>query len=304
MISILGGKQVAYNFAQLLRKQDIECLLLTFPGEWSQKKGCGITIEEYDLVGLDNVVISSETALNYLQYKFPNRYKIHHYLRDKRNLPIIASQIDVNYLESLHEESINKHFPVILKPIHANTGVPFKTKIVLNDKELGKYKKYLDLCIVQQYLSKSFFTQISIAGYYNGKVESLICVDQLNQYPMGTSSHVRLNPNHQKLIKSISRYLQNISFKGFIELEFKYSPQKGYFLMDINPRLWGWSYFYFSGIKNLQNVLFSNESPQLSLKNEWIHPLRMLPALLFSNLSYPKAINVFGRNICIEPINL
>ena len=71
--------------------------------------------------------------------------------------------------------------------------------------------------------------------------------------------------------------------------------------MDINPRPWGWFYYYISAMQNFRNVILLNEEPIIDLKETWIN----IPRLIFSNLhgsfKNPSIKEVLANKICYEP---
>src|SRR5690606_11846988 len=142
--------------------------------------------------------------------------------------------------------------------------VPFKTKIILNENDLNKYSQFLDQCFIQEYLDEKYFDQIDIGGFFTGEKQSLICFKEMNQFPRGVASYVtRFSSNGSlMLIQNITNFLNEINFRGFIELEFKRNIETDKFiLMDLNPRPWGCLYYYISSVKNLHDVIYFNKTP-------------------------------------------
>ena len=66
----------------------------------------------------------------------------------------------------------------------------------------------------------------------------------------------------------ITEYLNYHNYRGFIEFEFKVSikNEKLIYLMDINPRPWGWSSYLIENTLNWEHVLFEGENPKLFIK--------------------------------------
>lgn len=87
-----------------------------------------------------------------------------------------------------------------------------------------------------------------------------------------------------------------------MELEFKiHKFNKVVYLMDINPRPWGWFYYYTSSVKNLRDVLFNNENPVINLKKSWVNLPRLILSNVNGNLNNPSISDIITNKICYEP---
>lgn len=306
-INILGGGKTAFNLYKVLQKNNITSKIYCYKNDYAAKKIKDVIfVEDYLELETDvfrNSIITSEKFFSDFSESLKGEFSSHYYLRNKSNLNIIAAEIGVLTIKELTLDNVN--FPFFVKPNQSGESkVPFKTKLVQDRNDFEIVKPYLQNCIVQEYLSSDDFKQISIAGYFSGMPESLIAVQQLNQYPEGVSSYVEIfnNEKTNELIREISYYLNSLKFKGFIELEFKCQKLTNkFYLMDINPRPWGWFYFYLSGVNNLYDVILKDQAPKLILKNTWVN----LPRLLMSNFKgkniNPKLSEFLNHKICYEP---
>ncbi|MFW5886686.1 MAG: hypothetical protein ACOCUL_02910 [Bacteroidota bacterium] len=305
MYIIIGGAKTAYNLYKLFQRNNIDAVFYYFKGEFGAKKAGGKPIHLLDdkVINNGNIIVSSETAFVYLREKLHNKLPAHYYLRDKNNYPKIAEKLGIETIKEYSPGTIV--FPVFLKPRQSGEGkVPFKTKLITTNEELIKHDQYLNYCTLQEYLTSKEYKQISIAGYFTGSADSLISVKQLNQYPLGVSSFVSYFSNSQlkQLKEFLSDYLKTLDYKGFIEVEFKWNINTGKFiLMDINPRPWGWFYYYTSAVKNLKQVIKLNEQPAINIQKSWVN----LPRLVLSNLKgkfiNPPVKDFITNKICYEP---
>ncbi|MFW5983014.1 MAG: hypothetical protein ACOCQ4_00820 [bacterium] len=305
MYNIIGGAKTAYILYKLFQKNNIDAVFYYFKGEFGEKKAGGKPIHQLDdkVINNGNIIVSSETAFVYMRDKLQKKLPAHYYLRDKNNYPEIAEKLGVVAIKEYAPETIV--YPVFLKPRQSGEGkVPFKTKLINSNEELLKHHLYFNYCTVQEYLSSKEYEQISIAGYFNGSADSLISVKQLNQYPLGVSSFVSYFSNSQikQLKEYLSDYLKTLAYKGFIEVEFKWNINTGkVILMDINPRPWGWFYYYTSAVKNLEQVVKNNEEPAINIQKSWVN----LPRLILSNVkgkfSNPSPKDFLMNKICYEP---
>jgi len=304
-IQIIGGAKTGYNLYKFLEKEGIVSTLYYFPNEYSKKKKIGeaFNVEQKQLYISENILVSSETAFNNLsKLQLPN-LSCHYFLRDKANIPEIAIGIETNYIPELQVNNLS--FPLAVKPRESmGDKVPFKFKKIKSKKEFDDLGAIVDDCLLQPYLDDKNYQQIAVAGYFNGHMNSLIAVEQKNHYPKGISAYVLDKTSENiKLIHRIETYLSTSEYKGFIEFEFKQNlDTKEYFLMDINPRTWGWFYYYLDSIQNFKEVFLENKAVKLKVKKAWVNTPRLGMAILKErNLSSPKICDVLKNKICYEP---
>lgn len=301
--SIVGGAKTAVNLKAFFDKNDIPNQLYYFDGEYASNKGIGEPFNQNVLDQPDKCIITSETAFQCIPNTKRDYYKNHYILRDKRNLFEISKEIEVDFINELKKDE-HFSFPIIAKPKESSAGkVPFKFKVIKGQKELDFIKRIIDDCILQPYLDQSDYSQLAVAGYFDGTESSLIAVKQYSQYPIGISALVVNTVNlYQTLIHKIAVFLNEIEYVGFIEFEFKESKSEGTLhLMDINPRTWGWSNYYLEGIQNFSAVLKAKEKVQLDLKKAWINSPRWILSLKNGTFKVPKIIWLITNDISYEP---
>lgn len=305
MINIISGGKTGYNLLVFLEKLGVDARLYFLPGEYSQKRKVGEPLQ--NLVFDDNAkasfIITSETAFQTIQEQFEDNFKIHYFLRDKGNLDNIAQSIGTSSIEELSPNLV-LDFPIIAKPKESSAGkVSFKFKVIYNNEELKSINKYVSDCFLQPFLSSENYKQIAIAGYFDGSSKSLIGVEQLSQYPKGVSAYVEDKTDlFEYEIERVSNYLNQLEYRGFIEFEFKQNiANLQLFLMDINPRPWGWFYFYLSRVENFPKVLSGDEYVQLTDKKAWINTPRLIMANLKGEFQLPNFKFVIKNQLVYEP---
>jgi len=310
MVHIIGGAKSAVNLFSILSKNKIDSVFYYFKGEYGENKKGGLFFSDSwrgleNISNNDKVIISSETAFYKLGNEDKGKLELHYFLRNKLNLSEICKEIKVNEVKSIIISDIHIDFPIIAKPSESGTGlVPFKFKVLKTQDDLEKVIPYAANCIFQPYLNNQMFSQFAIAGYFTGDINSLIIVKQLNQYPVGISSFVKQDENGLSNLKTnIATYLNEIGYRGFIEFEFKFNKKtQNVFLLDVNPRTWGWFYYYISAINNLEKVIFLNETPVLSLKKCWVNMPRLILSFLNGKFHNPSTMDYLQNKICYEPI--
>ncbi|PWH86417.1 hypothetical protein [Brumimicrobium oceani] len=304
-IQIIGGAKTGYNLYKFLLKEGISSTLYYFPNEYSEKKRIGeaFIINKNQISDSNNILVSSETAFNHLSELYIPYLSNHYYLRDKANISKIANDIKTNYIPEINVN--NLLFPLAVKPKDSMKGnVSFKFKKIETKIEFDELGSIVKECLLQPYLDEKEYRQVAIAGYYNGYENSLIAVEQKNHYPKGISAYVvNKTAENKELIFRIEEHLSDIDYKGFIEFEFKQKlDTKEYFLMDINPRTWGWFYYYLDSVQNFKEVFLENKPVQLSTKQAWVNTPRLGMAFLkHKNLSCPKISDILKNKICYEP---
>lgn len=288
-LAIIGGGKTGINLFKWLKTHGISCRLYCFKGEYANRFGYAELIDQN--ISLDSdVIITSEKAFSALRNMSLDSFKPHYFLRDKKNLESIAKQLNVEAIRSINISKDDFLFPIIVKPLESGlTSVPFKFKVVNNMTELKGIDVFLDKCVVQDYLGDEEYKQVSIAGYFDGTANSLIAVSQDSQYPRGISAAVyNETEKYESIIVRICDVLQSLDFKGFVECEFKkHRGSDTFYIMDINPRPWGWISFYLDGFKNPSGVLLENDHVRLEMSKCWVNTPRLLLSVIkgYSNIN-------------------
>jgi protein-tyrosine-phosphatase/predicted ATP-grasp superfamily ATP-dependent carboligase len=158
-------------------------------------------------------------------------------------VPVPESRV----LDSLARVAEPARFPVVLKPVTsvaARDGqlVGLTARTVTTPGEWRRALEYLlPFCAVQE--------QLHVPGrgagveclYRNGARLWAFLHERVHELPLtgGGSSYRRSAPLRDDLLGAATALLDHLSWHGVAMVEFRGSPDRGYHLMEINPRLWG-----------------------------------------------------------------
>ena len=138
---------------------------------------------------------------------------------------------------------------------------------------------------VQTYIRGNNGQQYSVGGYYhNGVPLACMSVNQICQYPQGISAVVQSTEKEltEKLENISMNFAQSVRFTGFLEMEYKVdSTTQVPYLLDINPRPWGWVSALGAAYEDFYKVLLGQEPASTRQPVLWKSPLRRL--LAFQN---------------------
>lgn len=222
----------------------------------------------------------------------------------------INSPRSIKYSEIENKE--NLEFPLIFKldtkKINAPKNPIGKIKIIRNEIEfhnlmieIEKDPLIKDEIVIQSYIDGDNSNQYSYGGYFKGGNEVAgIVVNQIRQFPQGVSCFVVETVDCNvisEITKHVTRFAEGLSYSGFLEMEFKLFNNTMY-LMDINPRPWGWVSILGRKYSNFHQLLDDKDvvHPQ---KNEsictWKSPIRDFISYLkpSNNARYHSVSNAF-----------
>lgn len=132
--------------------------------------------------------------------------------------------------------------------------------------------------ILQELVFGDNSRQYSFGGYYeDGTLLAGIAVNQVGQYPQGISACVvEANDEHAVEAKAHSRqFAEKIEFSGFLEMEYKADEKTGeLFLLDVNPRPWGWVSILGVKYPDFNRVFSGTASKPIKERVCWKNPLR------------------------------
>lgn len=178
-------------------------------------------------------------------------------INDKNILNLYCQNQGIKIPESISYEEFKKNlfFPVIIKwvekRIETSVNPIGKVRVCCTSEEF----EYVDnvvqagiICsedlFVQKYVEGNNGFQFSVGGYYrNGLVLADVVVRQVKQYPQGISAEVITSEGviGEKLKKISRLFAKQINYSGFLEMEYKIDEKsKEIYLLDVNPRPWGW----------------------------------------------------------------
>jgi protein-tyrosine-phosphatase/predicted ATP-grasp superfamily ATP-dependent carboligase len=158
-------------------------------------------------------------------------------------VPVPASRL----LTSRDEAVVPATFPVVLKPVTSLVAadgelVGVAPVIVTTHQEWSRQlDRLLPLCPV---LEQEYVTGCGVGIeclYRHGTLLWHFQHERLHELPLtgGGSSYRRSVPVDAVLLKAATRLLDSLHWHGAAMVEFKGSADRGYRLMEINPRLWG-----------------------------------------------------------------
>lgn len=228
---------------------------------------------------------------------FSNKVKAYEFAKTKDVDILDFSPLNSDYCYELQ-------FPAIVKwAVHgASNDIP-KTKIVKDINELRLYKEkihpeYQSKLIVQSLLSD--YKSYSFGSIWKrGKLIDFTVVNQLRQFPLGITSSVSLAEDkiQEKIKNIIHKLFSDTDVHGFLEVEFIVSESR-FYMIDINPRVWGWSsaLFYKHNLmwdKILSDKHETNILPVDDGYSSWVNVLRDVPAIIRSNLTLKEKFIIY-----------
>lgn len=161
---------------------------------------------------------------------------------------------------------------------------------------------------IQNYIEGNNAQQYSVGGFYSeGKPLAEVVVNQIKQYPQGISAMViTTGDDNSKQVQSIAHVIvDKMSYSGFLEVEFKIdkNSNKAY-ILDVNPRPWGWVSVLGRAFKNFHVVFDNNAIKTPPLPVLWQSKLRRLMAFRNHNnanikndkTKFLKAYDIFDSN--------
>lgn len=150
-------------------------------------------------------------------------------------------------LSSLSEIGQAGQFPVVLKPTHSKVTVAGELRtlavaVVKNETErLEQLRRWLPLTPVQQQ-QYVFGHGVGVEFLFNrGKKIWHFAHERVHEYPLsgGASSYRRSIAAPPAMLRDAEKLLTALEWHGVAMVEFKMDATDQYWLMEINPRLWG-----------------------------------------------------------------
>lgn len=208
------------------------------------------------------IVPSTEIALQvFLDISDTHEIKSKAVLPSKKSLEITLDKFETYLLASKYKllspqtSIVDKNnyneapteFPVILKSTHSvkkfvNQLHEYSTKIIYNKDEWNSIvEKWLPVTniIQQEYI---FGKGIGIEILYkNGKMIWSFAHERIHENPLtgGASTYRKSIPMPKDLLVKIRSIFDELIWHGVAMVEFKQDIKGNYWLMEINPRLWG-----------------------------------------------------------------
>lgn len=186
-----------------------------------------------------------------------------------------------------------KKYPVIVKPneklLVEKKNPVGKVRICRNQDEFDLLCRELNESnvekasyYVQTYIEGNNGFQYSTGGFYKDGIPlAEIVVNQIKQYPQGISAMVVTSEDqHAERIRSISRaFVRDMSYSGFLEMEYKIDDNTAVpYLLDVNPRPWGWVSALGAAYTDFYRVLCGDKSATQPKPVLWKSRLRTVLA--------------------------
>jgi protein-tyrosine-phosphatase/predicted ATP-grasp superfamily ATP-dependent carboligase len=158
-------------------------------------------------------------------------------------VPVPASFL----LSSTAEIGAAEQFPVVLKPTHSKVLLAGELRtlaaaVVKNEAERQEHlRRWLPLTLVQQQQYVSGRGVGMELLFDHGKKVWYFAHERVHEYPLsgGASSYRRSIVPPANMLHDAERLLAALQWHGVAMVEFKMDAKGQYWLMEINPRLWG-----------------------------------------------------------------
>jgi predicted ATP-grasp superfamily ATP-dependent carboligase len=131
-------------------------------------------------------------------------------------------------------------YPVIVKPIHGSGSRGIK--IYHNHADFLKDSQLFCSSVVQEYLSFSKNIIGAFAYVLNGKIISFYFHERIRTYPFegGVTVYSKTIYNKNLYDNYFSKLIKSLNWNGLIMVEYLYdSKNETFYLIEINPRVWG-----------------------------------------------------------------
>lgn len=215
-------------------------------------------------------------------------------INDKNTINTFCQKHDVKIPESVLfcEYRKNTFYPAIIKWVEKRIETAVnpigKIKVCRDESEFEAVDRAIkdggiddSELFVQTYIEGRNDCQFSVGGYYQaGDILADVVVNQIKQYPQGISAEVvtvsddSICDDLRKITRAFARELR---YSGFLEMEYKVSMNTGeYYLLDVNPRPWGWVSILGTVYKDFYRVLEGYKPEAEFRKTVWKSPLRIL----------------------------
>jgi protein-tyrosine-phosphatase/predicted ATP-grasp superfamily ATP-dependent carboligase len=164
-------------------------------------------------------------------------------LAKKIGIPVPDSRL----ISSIEDVETNNVFPVVLKPVSSkvnigNKYITFAPIIVKNEEQRKKVllKWLKHTAVLQQCYIRGKGVGVELL-YQNGQLCWYFTHERIHEYPLtgGASTYRKSIPTSNLLLEMSRKLLDKLSWHGPAMVEFKQDEKGNYFLMEINPRLWG-----------------------------------------------------------------
>lgn len=148
--------------------------------------------------------------------------------------------------ESIEDLSDRIKYPTVIKLARGEMFglAPEERYAIIKTKDefLEKYPRfasYGEEVLIQQYISGDGYGVSAVFGK-NGEPLEVFCHKRIREYPAsGGPSSFCESADEPMLCEHAIKLLRALSWEGVAMVEFKGNAENGFYLMEINPRLWG-----------------------------------------------------------------
>ncbi|MBR3848166.1 MAG: ATP-grasp domain-containing protein [Oscillospiraceae bacterium] len=148
--------------------------------------------------------------------------------------------------ESVEELAARIKYPTVIKLARGEMFglAPEERYAIIKTKEefsekFPRFASYGEKVLVQQYISGDGYGVSAVFGK-NGEPLEVFCHRRIREYPAsGGPSSFCESAELPELCSDAIKLLRALSWEGVAMVEFKGNPTDGFYLMEINPRLWG-----------------------------------------------------------------
>lgn len=233
-------------------------------------------------------------------------------INDKNTINVYCQKHGVRIPKSISfsDYKENPFFPAIIKWVEKRIETAVnpigKVKICRNNTEFEAIVRTINESgiqeselFVQTYIEGRNDYQFSVGGYYqNGEVLADVVVNQIKQYPQGISAEVVTvsGPICNHLHTITRSFARELLYSGFLEVEYKIDSDTGdIYLLDVNPRPWGWVSILGTVYKDFYRVL-EGRKPEAEFQNAvWKSPMRILMGIKNKqNIGYRESIQGYA----------
>ncbi len=176
---------------------------------------------------------------------------------------------------------VEKRIETAVNPIGKVKVCRSKEEFVTVDKAIQEGGIQDSELFVQTYIEGKNDFQYSVGGYYQmGEVLADVVVNQIKQHPQGISAEVvtlSVGSIYDSLHSITRDFAKELQYTGFLEMEYKVDANTGeIYLLDVNPRPWGWVSILGTVYSDFYQVLNGNK-PNAEFRNTvWKSPMRIL----------------------------
>ncbi len=181
--------------------------------------------------------------------------------------------------ESVEELSERIKYPTVIKLARGEMFglAPEERYAIIKTKEefmekFPRFASYGEEVLIQQYITGDGWGVSAVFGK-NGEPLEVFCHKRIREYPAsGGPSSFCESTDEAELCEHAIKLLRALSWEGVAMVEFKGNPTDGFYLMEINPRLWGSSGLAPNSGCNIPYAIFRAARGEMAERFEKFNP--------------------------------